>query len=304
MAAFYKQQWFKDALPYAAGALAVAGAVAGVGSQTNWFGYGSGGGGGGGGFDPNSWMMNTSGGAGGGLPTSKPDALPFGSGALPGAMQGGAKSPLMNAAAAAGRGGIFRDIPVVGDVVDYVGRNPAVLIPAAIAAAQMFGSSDDKKQNPAAQTRDEIARTNAFRDNERARWDAIPFTPMAQQPFYSRGANPNAPAALGGERRYFNQGGIVGADEVMRHENGYIQGPGDGMSDDVPAIAHAHDGSSRPVNVADGEYVIAADVVSGLGNGSTDAGVRFLDDLQARIRAMRSGGQQPGAISAADMMPA
>jgi len=41
--------------------------------------------------------------------------------------------------------------------------------------------------------------------------------------------------------------------------------------------------------LADGEFVVPADVVSHLGNGSTDAGARQLYGMMDRIRAQRTG---------------
>lgn len=60
-----------------------------------------------------------------------------------------------------------------------------------------------------------------------------------------------------------------------------IYGQGDGMSDSIPAIGPGQ----RPINLADGEYVFPSDVVSMLGRGSTNGGVRFLDKMIADIRA-------------------
>jgi hypothetical protein len=54
--------------------------------------------------------------------------------------------------------------------------------------------------------------------------------------------------------------------------NRYVKGQGDGTSDSVPAM------------LASGEFVIPADVVSGLGNGDNDAGAKVLDEFLATIR--------------------
>jgi hypothetical protein len=54
--------------------------------------------------------------------------------------------------------------------------------------------------------------------------------------------------------------------------NRYVKGGGDGTSDSVPAM------------LASGEFVIPADVVSGLGNGDNDAGAQVLDEFMAAIR--------------------
>ena len=52
-----------------------------------------------------------------------------------------------------------------------------------------------------------------------------------------------------------------------------VHGPGDGQSDDIPAM------------LADGEYVFDADTVAQIGNGSTKAGAAALDKFRENIRA-------------------
>lgn len=83
---------------------------------------------------------------------------------------------------------------------------------------------------------------------------------------------------------------------------GTVRGPGDGMSDMIPA--RMDDGSSD-VLLSDGEFVVPADVVSGLGNGSTDAGASELDRMMGRVREARTGKmEQPAAVAAGGMLPA
>jgi hypothetical protein len=65
----------------------------------------------------------------------------------------------------------------------------------------------------------------------------------------------------------------------------YLQGPGDGMSDDIKANI---DGQQE-ARLADGEFVIPADVVSHLGNGSSNAGAKKLHQMMARVRQARTG---------------
>jgi hypothetical protein len=64
-----------------------------------------------------------------------------------------------------------------------------------------------------------------------------------------------------------------------------LKGPGDGMSDDIPAVI----GRKQPARLADGEFVVPADVVSHLGNGSTDAGAKKLYSMMDKIRTARTG---------------
>lgn len=80
-----------------------------------------------------------------------------------------------------------------------------------------------------------------------------------------------------------------------------VRGPGDGMSDEVKANI---DGVQE-ARLSDGEFVIPADVVSGLGNGSTEAGSKHLKDMMARVRKSRTGKtRQAPQIKVKGLMPA
>ena len=69
-----------------------------------------------------------------------------------------------------------------------------------------------------------------------------------------------------------------------------LKGPGDGMSDDIPATINAR----QPARLADGEFVVPADVVSHLGNGSTDAGAKKLHEMMTKVRKERTGNPKQG----------
>jgi hypothetical protein len=62
-----------------------------------------------------------------------------------------------------------------------------------------------------------------------------------------------------------------------------LKGPGNGTSDDIPAII----GNKQPARLAEGEFVIPARIVSELGNGSTDAGAKQLYAMMDRVQAAR-----------------
>ena len=66
--------------------------------------------------------------------------------------------------------------------------------------------------------------------------------------------------------QFYSEGGLNTLD------NTYVKGEGDGTSDSVPAM------------LANGEFVIPADVVSKLGNGSNDAGADVLGEFLSTIR--------------------
>ena len=82
---------------------------------------------------------------------------------------------------------------------------------------------------------------------------------------------------------------------------GMIRGQGGGMDDQVMGTI----GKDQQVAVSPGEYVVPADVVSGLGDGSSDAGAAELDRMQQDVRMARGGGtNQPPPIDARRYMPA
>jgi hypothetical protein len=94
---------------------------------------------------------------------------------------------------------------------------------------------------------------------------------------------------------------------MMRGIGGYsdggrmLKGPGDGMSDSIPAVI----GKKQPARLADGEFVVPADVVSHLGNGSTDAGAKKLYNMMDRIRKARTGKKkQAPSVNVNKYMPA
>lgn len=65
---------------------------------------------------------------------------------------------------------------------------------------------------------------------------------------------------------------------------------GDGMNDGIPATI----AGKRPARLSEGEFVVPADVVSDLGNGSTDAGAKQLYAMMARVRKARHGTESQG----------
>ena len=90
----------------------------------------------------------------------------------------------------------------------------------------------------------------------------------------------------GGEPNIF---GFAGGGSVQHAAAGkLITGDGDGMSDDIRANING----DQEARLADGEFVIPADVVSHLGNGSTDAGADQLHAMMDRIRKARTGRTQ------------
>ena len=84
-------------------------------------------------------------------------------------------------------------------------------------------------------------------------------------------------------------------------EEGMVRGVGDGMDDMVPATLEGE----QDVVLSDGEFIVPADVVSGLGNGSSDAGSEALYEMMDRVRKLRTGKEsQPDQVPQEKMLPA
>jgi hypothetical protein len=62
------------------------------------------------------------------------------------------------------------------------------------------------------------------------------------------------------------------------------------MSDDIPATI----ADKQPARLANEEFVIPADVVSHLGNGSSESGAKVLYEMMAKIRKARTGNPKQG----------
>jgi hypothetical protein len=125
-----------------------------------------------------------------------------------------------------------------------------------------------------------------------------------------KGVNPNTPYRPGqGGVSYFSPttytpkaagGGLM---SLGGYSDGgrLLQGPGDGVSDSIPAII----GKKQPARLANGEFVIPARIVSELGNGSTDAGAKRLYEMMSRVQNVRRKTKNVAAnTKAAKYLPA
>ena len=70
----------------------------------------------------------------------------------------------------------------------------------------------------------------------------------------------------------------------------FLSGGGDGMSDSIKASING----DQEARLADGEFVIPADVVSHLGNGSSKAGAKQLYSMMDKVRTARTGRKSQG----------
>jgi len=71
---------------------------------------------------------------------------------------------------------------------------------------------------------------------------------------------------------------------VAPNDNGLVSGPGGGLEDAIPASLEG-----EPAALSDGEFIIPADVVAMIGDGSTDAGARRLQGIIAQVRQQKTG---------------
>mgnify|MGYP006267606223 CR=1 FL=1 len=98
------------------------------------------------------------------------------------------------------------------------------------------------------------------------------------------GVNP-----ITGDMTNFAGGGIA---SLGAYSDGgqMLKGPGDGMSDSIPATI----AGKQPARLANDEFVVPADVVSHLGNGSSDAGAKQLYKMMDKVRQARTGTKKQG----------
>jgi hypothetical protein len=139
--------------------------------------------------------------------------------------------------------------------------------------------------------------------------------PMSQQDHTQFATSPQMPASmqttmagydpqtnpLTGEPTAHMAGGGIASLGSYSDGGQMLKGPGDGMSDSIPAKI----GKAQPARLADNEFVVPADVVSHLGNGSSDAGAKKLYAMMNNVRKARTGKKkQAPQINAAKYMPA
>jgi hypothetical protein len=80
-------------------------------------------------------------------------------------------------------------------------------------------------------------------------------------------------------------GGLTGYAKGGSNESRYVAGPGSGREDKIPAL------------LSDGEYVIDAETLALLGDGSTKEGARRMDKFRANIRQHKGRALSRGRIS-------
>lgn len=112
--------------------------------------------------------------------------------------------------------------------------------------------------------------------------DIVGYTGAGQPVYGSLSSVPNS--VFGGS----DAGGAAEGGLASMREGRFLRGDGDGMSDEIPASIEGE----VDALLSDGEFVIPADVVSHLGNGSSEAGARVLYEMMDRIRKERTGKEE------------
>jgi hypothetical protein len=107
-----------------------------------------------------------------------------------------------------------------------------------------------------------------------------------------RGYEPTPPTPYTPQYAQYAQGGLADLGGYSDYARGgrMLKGPGDGMSDDIPATI----ANKQPARLANEEFVVPADVVSHLGNGSSEAGAKALYKMMDRVRQARTGTKKQG----------
>jgi hypothetical protein len=194
-----------------------------------------------------------------------------GSGGIGGAAAGGAGGAAAGGAGGAAAGGT--------SMLNRVGQLAALGL-VANAALGGGGSSQSGGATPAPQQNDpnmsrplpqvEFSRTRTQPTGDMRRYAIA----GGERDFYEDNELPEMPrtaAAMGG---------------LMRAAQGrYVKGDGHGREDRIPAL------------LSDGEYVFDAETVSMLGDGSSDAGAKKLDQMREQIRKHKAGGLARGRMS-------
>ena len=149
---------------------------------------------------------------------------------------------------------------------------PSFLLPAALLGASALGSMGGSKELPTSQATSTSTDPNLTKRLE--------LSPLVRQrlagpiDYYNYGSKP--------EQQYYEPTVNAATGGALSR---YVQGGGTGRSDSIPA------------KLSDGEYVIDAETVSLLGDGSSKAGAQRLDQFRANIRKQKGRALAQGKFS-------
>jgi hypothetical protein len=196
----------------------------------------------------------------------------------------------------------------IGAGQSFYGANiaPGTLNSAQVGAGQLTGQAGAQAaSNPMFPKIAEMSKSSYFYPGLGAMGSAVggALTPQTDMPGRSKYSGPLSRFRYDPDKykRQMATGGLADTAPAQRMMQGgqlgsysdggqLLSGPGNGMSDDIPASI----GGKQPARLADGEFVIPADVVSGIGNGSTGAGADELYKLLDRVRLARTGSDKQG----------
>lgn len=152
----------------------------------------------------------------------------------------------------------------------YGGLNPVAKYGIPLAAAAML--ADRKSPYPGQEPYD-------------GPLNKLKYDPDRYRPLEVRPPTPYTPVYK--DYRNMAGGGLADLGGYADYAGGgrMLKGPGDGMSDSIPAVI----AGKQPARLANDEFVVPADVVSHLGNGSSDAGAKQLYKMMDKVRAARTG---------------
>jgi len=169
-----------------------------------------------------------------------------------------------------------------------LGMTPAEISLGFTAGSALMGYDEQQKfaAAQAAKEREE--------DERRRKYEELFSRTLGRVPMAAGGG---LVAMAGGGMPTFEYGGTTAPTGEPR----MVTGAGDGMSDNIPANIEG----VQEARLANDEFVVPADVVADIGNGSSSAGAKKLYAMMDRIRKARHGTtEQPPEIDAERLMPA
>ena len=80
--------------------------------------------------------------------------------------------------------------------------------------------------------------------------------------------------------------GTAAPDNRFMAEGGYIEGPGTGTSDSIPAAIYQDGGRVQEARLSDGEFVMTEDAVLGAGNGNAAQGAQRMYQMMGQLEGV------------------
>jgi hypothetical protein len=72
-------------------------------------------------------------------------------------------------------------------------------------------------------------------------------------------------------------------------QGGYVEGPGTGKSDSIPAAIYQNGGRVQEARLSDGEFVMTEDAVRGMGDGDRNLGAARMYRVMSQLEGRRNG---------------